>query len=40
VLAGTFLGERVLLGMSRERFGTIVGAAVGILGAWLFFRAG
>lgn len=40
VLAGTFLGERVLLGMSRERFGTIVGAAVGILGAWLLFRAG
>ena len=35
VLAGTLLGERVLLGLSRERFGQIVGIAIGLLGLWL-----
>ena len=40
VLAGTILGERLLLGMSRERFGQAIGAAVGVLGLWLLFRAG
>jgi uncharacterized membrane protein YfcA len=35
VIAGTLLGERVLLGMSRERFGLVVAAAVGLLGLWL-----
>jgi uncharacterized protein len=40
VVVGTILGERVLLGMSRERFGTAIGSAVGILGLWLLFRAG
>jgi uncharacterized membrane protein YfcA len=35
VLIGTLLGERVLLGLSRERFGQIVGAAIGLLGLWL-----
>ena len=39
VLAGTLLGERVLLGMSRERFGRVVAAAVGVLGLWLLVSA-
>jgi uncharacterized protein len=34
VLAGTLLGERVLLGLSRERFRVLVSAAIGILGLW------
>jgi uncharacterized membrane protein YfcA len=38
VLAGTIAGERLLLGISRERFGQVVGAAVGILGLWLLLR--
>lgn len=39
VLAGTLLGERILLGLSARRFGTVVGAAVGALGIWLLFAA-
>lgn len=39
VLIGTLLGERVLLGMSRERFAIVVGSAVGILGVWLLVTA-
>jgi hypothetical protein len=35
VVVGTFLGERVLLGLSREQFGRLVAVAVGILGLWL-----
>lgn len=35
VLAGTILGERVLMGLSPARFGRIVGVAVGLLGVWL-----
>jgi uncharacterized membrane protein YfcA len=35
VVVGTLLGERVLLGMSRERFRLVVAAAVGALGVWL-----
>lgn len=35
VLAGTLLGERVLMGLSPARFGRIVGVAVGLLGVWL-----
>jgi hypothetical protein len=38
VLLGTLLGERVLLGLSRERFAAVVGAAVGALGVWLLLR--
>lgn len=38
VLAGTLAGERLLLGLSRERFGQVVAAAIGLLGAWLLFR--
>jgi uncharacterized membrane protein YfcA len=35
VTAGTLLGERVLLGMSRDRFRQAVAAAIGLLGLWL-----
>jgi uncharacterized membrane protein YfcA len=39
VLIGTLLGERLLLGLSRERFGQAVGMAIGILGVWLLATA-
>jgi hypothetical protein len=32
------VGERVLLGLSRERFRQIVSIAVGVLGLWFLFR--
>lgn len=35
VLVGTLVGERLLLGLSRRRFGQIIGAAIGALGIWL-----
>jgi uncharacterized membrane protein YfcA len=35
VLAGTLLGERILLGMSPHRFGQVVALAIGMLGGWL-----
>jgi uncharacterized membrane protein YfcA len=38
VLVGTILGERLLLGLSRERFAALVAAAVGALGVWLLLR--
>ncbi|MDF1503722.1 TSUP family transporter [Roseisolibacter sp. H3M3-2] len=38
VLVGTVLGERVLLGLPRERFRVVVGVAVGLLGAWLLWQ--
>jgi uncharacterized membrane protein YfcA len=34
VLAGTLVGERVLLGLSRARFRVLVSAAIGVLGLW------
>ncbi len=34
VVAGTLLGERLLLGLSPARFRVIVSAAVGLLGLW------
>jgi uncharacterized protein len=39
VLAGTILGERVLLGMPRERFRRVTAVAVGLLGVWLLAQA-
>jgi uncharacterized membrane protein YfcA len=39
VLLGTVLGERILLGLSVDRFRQIVGLAVGVLGLWLLFAA-
>jgi uncharacterized membrane protein YfcA len=38
VLAGTLVGERLLLGLSRERFRQIVSIAVGLLGLWFLLR--
>ena len=35
VLVGTVLGERILLGLSPERFARIIAASVGALGVWL-----
>jgi uncharacterized protein len=39
VLVGTILGERVLLGMSADRYRRVVSVAIGALGAWLIARA-
>lgn len=39
VVAGTLAGERLLLGLSRERFRRIVSAAVGLLGVWFLIHA-
>lgn len=38
-LAGTVLGERVLLGLRPERYRQAIGAAVALVGAWLIARA-
>jgi uncharacterized protein len=38
VLAGTLVGERLLLGLSRGRFRQIVSIAVGLLGLWFLLR--
>jgi len=38
VLAGTIIGERILLGLSRERFRAVIGALIGALGLWLLIR--
>ena len=38
VLIGTLLGERVLLGMSADRFRRVVSALIGLLGIWLLAR--
>ena len=35
VLLGTLVGERILLGLSPERFAQIVAVSVGVLGVWL-----
>ncbi|HYD52516.1 MAG TPA: TSUP family transporter [Gemmatimonadaceae bacterium] len=39
VLAGTLVGERLLLGMRPEIFRRVVSAAIGLLGLWLLARA-
>lgn len=39
VLAGTLLGERVPRGLSRGRFGRLVGIAIGASGLWLMFTS-
>lgn len=35
VLIGTFLGERILFGLSPATFRRVMGAAIGVLGVWL-----
>ena len=39
VLVGTIIGERILLGLSPNRFARIVGGAIGVLGLWLIYTA-
>jgi uncharacterized membrane protein YfcA len=39
VLIGTLLGERVLFGLSTERFRQVVSILIGLLGFWLILRA-
>jgi uncharacterized membrane protein YfcA len=39
VLAGTLVGERVLLGLSRETYARILAVAIGALGLWLLLGA-
>jgi uncharacterized membrane protein YfcA len=39
VLAGTLLGERLLLGMSPDRFRRVLGVLIGLLGLWLLVGA-
>jgi uncharacterized membrane protein YfcA len=39
VLLGTVLGERILLGMSVERFRRVVSTLIGALGIWLLWTA-
>ena len=39
VVIGTFLGERVLLGLSVDRFRRLVSSRIGLLGAWLLVQA-
>ena len=39
VIIGTLLGERVMLGLSREQFRKVVAALIAVLGAWLLLRA-
>lgn len=38
-LAGTILGERVLLGLSPKTYRRVIGVAVALVGAWLLARA-
>jgi uncharacterized membrane protein YfcA len=35
VLIGTVIGERILLGLSKQRFAQIIAVCVGVLGCWL-----
>jgi uncharacterized membrane protein YfcA len=35
VIVGTLLGERILLGLSPDRFRRIIGGLIGLLGLWL-----
>jgi uncharacterized protein len=37
VLGGTLVGERLLLGLSPQRFRLLVSGAIGILGLWFLF---
>ena len=39
VLIGTIWGERILFGLSRDRFRVVLGAAIGLLGGWLLVRS-
>jgi hypothetical protein len=36
---GTVFGERILLGLSRERFRLTIGILIGSLGVWILLPA-
>src|SRR5262245_17244515 len=38
ILAGTLVGERLLLGLSRRRFRHVVSVAIGLLGLWFLMH--
>jgi uncharacterized membrane protein YfcA len=38
VLIGTLWGERLLFGLSPDKFRRIVGILIGVLGLWLIFK--
>ena len=38
VLAGTLVGERVLMGLPPERFRKVIGGAIGLLGVWMLVQ--
>ena len=38
VLIGTLFGERLLFGLSPERFRRLVGILIGLLGLWLILK--
>jgi uncharacterized membrane protein YfcA len=38
VLIGTFYGERLLFGLSRETFRRLISVLIGILGIWLVIQ--
>ena len=38
VVAGTLIGERILVGLSRERFRQVVSGAIGLLGLWFLLH--
>lgn len=39
VLVGTLLGERLLLGLSPQRFRKVIAGIIGLLGLWIITRA-
>jgi uncharacterized membrane protein YfcA len=39
VLIGTFIGERLLMGLSARAFRIVVGAFIGLLGVWLLLSS-
>lgn len=39
VLVGTVLGERILLGLGRDRFRQVISILIGVLGIWLLAQA-
>ena len=38
VVAGTLIGERILVGLSRERFRQVISVAIGLLGLWFLLH--
>ena len=38
VVAGTLIGERILVGLSRERFRQVISVAIGLVGLWFLLH--